>query len=113
MSLKIDEKMLTNEELLNMANNLYGLTNGKEKLKNYISYLGIYKSKRINFGNLNILIQSESAYSSSQELLDIIVQILINEKIIESNDIAKNMELRILNSQRNKKSLCDKNNSIF
>ena len=110
MSLKIDEKMLTNEELLNMANNLYGLTNGKEKLKNYISYLGIYKSKRINFGNLNILIQSESAYSSSQELLDIIVQILINEKIIESNDIAKNMDLRIWHSQRNKKDEAEKIN---
>ena len=38
MSLKIDEnreeKMLTNEELLNIADNLYGLKNGKEKLKN-------------------------------------------------------------------------------
>ena len=58
MSLKIDEnreeKMLTNEELLNIADNLYGLKNGKEKLKNYISYLNIYKNKRINFGNLNI-----------------------------------------------------------
>ena len=45
MSLKIDEnreeKMLTNEELLNIADNLYGLKNGKEKLKNYISYLNI------------------------------------------------------------------------
>lgn len=114
MSLKTDEngeeKMLTNEELLNMADNLYGLTNGKEKLKNYISYLDIYKNKRINFGNLNILIQSESAYSSSQELLDMIVQILINEKIIESNDIAKNMDLRILNSQRNKKDEAEKIN---
>lgn len=114
MSLKTDEngeeKMLTNEELLNMADNLYGLTNGKEKLKNYISYLDIYKNKRINFGNLNILIQSESAYSSSQELLDIIVQILINEKIIESKDIAKNMDLRILNSQRNKKDEAEKIN---
>ena len=90
MSLKIDEnrevKILTNEELLNMADNLFGLKNGKETLKNYISYLHIYKNKGINFGNLNILIQSESAYSSNQELLDIIAQILINENIIESKD---------------------------
>lgn len=95
MSLKIDEnrevKILTNEELLNMADNLFGLKNGKETLKNYISYLNIYKNKRINFGNLNILIQSESAYSSNQELLDIIAQILINENIIESKDKIANM----------------------
>lgn len=95
MSLKIDEnreeKMLTNEELLNMADNLFGLKNGKETLKNYISYLHIYKNKGINFGNLNILIQSESAYSSNQELLDIIAQILINENIIESKDKIANM----------------------
>ena len=114
MSLKIDEnrevKILTNEELLNIADNLYGLKNGKEKLKNYISYLNIYKNKRINFGNLNILIQSESAYSSNQELLDIIVKILINEKIIESKDIAKNMDLRIWHSQRNKKDEAEKIN---
>jgi len=95
MSLKIDEnrevKILTNEELLNMADNLFGLKNGKETLKNYISYLHIYKNKGINFGNLNILIQSESAYSSNQELLDIIAQILINENIIESKDKIANM----------------------
>lgn len=95
-----NDDFLTNEEIFLKANSIYGLQNGGKKLEEYSIFLNQIKEHKIDFGNMNILIQSESSYDSYEELLNLIIKLFVNEKVINNESDILNTELRIRESSR-------------
>ena len=75
---------LETEKILKETENIYGLKNGKEVLRNYVSYIEMRKNGKIDFGTYNILIQSDCEYNSAEEVVKIISMLLKNKGVINT-----------------------------
>lgn len=63
--------------------NIYGLDECKDIIKNYNSYIKL--KEKFNFGNYNILIKNKSQYNSSEKLIEVIYKLLKINNIINTN----------------------------
>ena len=75
---------LETEKILKETENIYGLKNGKEVLRNYASYIEMRKNGKIDFGTYNILIQSDCEYNSAEEVVKIVSMLLKNKVVINT-----------------------------
>ena len=75
------------EEILNRLDNLCGVVQNKEILKNMITYAKLKRNQVIEIGNFNIIIRNNSNYCIMNDLLKICAKILIKYNIIQNDKI--------------------------
>lgn len=95
---KTNDIILSNEEIFFEVNRIYGLANADKKLAEYTLYIEELRKKKIEYGNLNILIQSESSYDEDEKFLNLIIQLLINENVIKNRKDIERVEAKSLYS---------------
>ena len=75
----------TNEEILKELEEICGLKNCVDILRNYITFISLKKNNKIEFGTLNLYIRNPIEPEISEKLVDIIWRILKINEIIDSN----------------------------
>ena len=75
----------TNEEILKELEDICGLKNCIDILRNYITFILLKKNKKIEFGTFNFYVRNPIEPEISEKLVDIIWRILKNNEIIDSN----------------------------
>lgn len=87
MEVKI--KMVTNykldaedEKILNELDNLCGVVQNKEILKDMIVYTKLKQNNVLNFGNYNIIIRNDSSYNLLNGLLKVCAKIFMKYNIL-------------------------------
>ena len=75
------------EKILNELDNLCGVSQNKEVLKDLITYIKLKQNNEINFGNYNIIIRNDSSYNLLNDFLKVCTKILKKYNIIENEMI--------------------------
>ena len=83
--LKEYELNAEDERIIDELDNLCGVVQNKEILKDMIIYTKLRKNGEIDFGNYNILVRNDSDYLLLDDLLKVVGKILLRHHII-SND---------------------------
>ena len=83
--LKEYELNAEDERIIDELDNLCGVVQNKEILKDMIIYSKLRKNGEIDFGNYNILVRNDSDYLLLDDLLKVVGKILLRHHII-SND---------------------------
>ena len=83
--LKEYELNAEDERIIDELDNLCGVVQNKEILKDMIIYTKLRKNGEIDFGNYNILVRNNSDYLLLEDLLKVVGKILLRHHII-SND---------------------------
>lgn len=75
------------EKILNELDNLYGVVQNKEILREIILYIKLRQNNELDLGNYNIIIRNNSSYNLLNDLLKVCSKIFIKYKIIENEKI--------------------------
>ena len=86
------------EKILNELDNLYGVVQNKEILREIILYIKLRQNNELDLGNYNIIIRNNSSYNLLNDLLNVCSKIFIKYKIIENEKIC--YLDKIINSRR-------------
>ena len=72
-------------QILNKTKTIFGLEKCYEDLKNYAAFVKMKKQGVLDFGSYNMLIVNKSEYKSTDELVEIIKDILKAEGIVKTS----------------------------
>ena len=86
------------EKILNELDNLCGVVQNKEVLKDIILYIKLKQNNELDFGNYNIIVRNNSSYNLLNDLIKVCAKIFIKYKIIENDKIC--YLDKIMNSRR-------------
>ena len=86
------------EKILNELDNLCGVVQNKEVLKDIILYAKLKENNQLDFGNYNIIVRSDSFYNLLDDLLKVCSKVFMKYKIIENDKIC-HLD-KIINSRR-------------
>ena len=86
------------EKILNELDNLCGVVQNKEVLKDIILYIKLKQNNELDFGNYNIIVRNNSSYNLLNDLIKVCAKIFIKYKIIENDKIC--YLDKIINSRR-------------
>ena len=75
------------EKILNELDNLYGVVQNKEILREIILYIKLRQNNELDLGNYNIIIRNNSSYNLLNDSLKVCSKIFIKYKIIENEKI--------------------------
>lgn len=75
------------EKILNELDNLCGVVQNKEVLKDIILYIKLKQNNELDFGNYNIIVRNNSSYNLLDNLLKVCAKIFIKHNIIENDKI--------------------------
>ena len=75
------------EKILDELDNLCGVIQNKEVLKDIILYTKLKQDKKIDFGNYNIIIRSDTSYDILKDFLKVCAKIFMKYKIIKNDKI--------------------------
>ncbi len=75
------------EEILNELDNLCGVVQNKEILREIILYIKLHQNNELDLGNFNILIRNNSSYNLLNDFVKIIAKIFFKYNIIENDRI--------------------------
>ena len=75
------------EKILNELDNLCGVSQNKEILKDIILYIKLKQNNELDFGNYNIIIRNSSSYNLLSDLLKVCAKIFIKYNIIKNDKI--------------------------
>lgn len=75
------------EKILNELDNLCGVSQNKEILKDIILYIKLKQNNELDFGNYNIIIRNSSSYNLLNDLLKVCAKIFIKYNIIKNDKI--------------------------
>lgn len=84
---ELNKEIVRKNELLRMLDNIRGIDKNKEKIKNYIKYVELNKNTKINYGNLNVLINCNSEFIEAEKLVELIEECLRINNIISSKQL--------------------------
>ncbi len=88
------------EKLIGELDNLCGVIQNKEVLRDMILYIKLKQNNELNLGNYNILIRNNSSYNLISDLIKICSKIFLKYNIIENDRIC--YLDKILNSRNDK-----------
>ena len=75
------------EKILKELDNLCGVVQNKEVLRDLILFIQLRKNNQLNFGNYNIIVRNNSSYNLLNDLLKVCSKIFIKYNIIENEKI--------------------------
>ena len=75
------------EKIISELDNLCGVIQNKEILKDMILYIKLKQNNELNLGNYNILIRNNSSYNLLSDLIKICSKIFLKYNIIENDRI--------------------------
>lgn len=75
------------ERILNELDNLCGVVQNKEVLRDIILYIKLKQNNALDFGNYNIIVRNNSSYNLLNDLLNVCSKIFLKYNIIENNRI--------------------------
>lgn len=79
------KELLDEQKLLEEVNQIYGISDSKNVIRNYAIYLKLRHERIIKFGNYNVLIRNMTEYNYSKELLiENICKLLKLNKVINT-----------------------------
>ena len=87
------------EKIIEELDNLCGVIQNKQVLKNMITYARLREKEKIDFGNFNLIIRNNSSYNMVDDLLKICKKIFLKYNIIQNDKIC--YLDRITNGRRN------------
>lgn len=86
------------EKILNELDNLCGVVQNKEVLKDIILYIKLKQNNELDFGNYNIIVRNNSSYNLLNDLLKVCAKIFMKYHIIENEKIC--YLDKVINSRR-------------
>ena len=86
------------EKILRELDNLLGVVQNKEVLRDMILYIKLKENNELDFGNYNLIIRNNSSYNLLNDLLKLCSKVFIKYNIIE-NDRICHLD-QIINSRR-------------
>ena len=86
------------EKIINELDNLCGVVQNKEVLRDIIIYIKLKQNNKLDFGNYNIIIRNNSSYNLLNDLLKVCSKVFIKYNIIENERIC--YLDKIINSRR-------------
>ena len=86
------------EKILKELDNLCGVVQNKEVLKDIILYIKLRENNQLDFGNYNIIVRNNSSYNLLNDLLKVCAKIFMKYSIIENEKIC--YFDKIINSRR-------------
>lgn len=86
------------EKILKELDNLCGVVQNKEVLKDIILYIKLRENNQLDFGNYNIIIRNNSSYNLLDDLLKVCSKVFMKYNIIENDGIC--YLDKIINSRR-------------
>ena len=75
------------EMIINELDNLYGVVQNKEVLRDLILYIKLKQNNELDFGNYNIIVRNDSSYNVLNDLIKVCAKIFLKYNIIENNNI--------------------------
>ncbi len=72
------------EKILNELDNLCGVFQNKEVLRDIIYYIKLKEKNELDFGNYNIIVRNDSSYNLLNDLLKVCCKIFLKYNIIEN-----------------------------
>lgn len=75
------------EEILNELDNLYGVVQNKEVLRDIITYAKLKEAHKLDFGNYNIIIRNDSSYNLLDDFLKVCAKLFMKYNIISNDKI--------------------------
>ena len=75
------------EEIIDELDNMCGVIQNKDTLKNMILYFKLRKNNMIDFGNNNVVIRNDSNYYILDDFIKICSKIFLKYKVISNNKI--------------------------
>ena len=75
------------EAIINGLDNLFGVVQNKEVLRNIIIFSKLKRDDEINTGNFNIIIRNNSDYNLLEDFLRICTKLFVKNNIIENDYI--------------------------
>lgn len=75
------------ESIIEELDNLFGVVQNKEVLKNMIIYSKLRKHNQIQFGNYNMIIRNKSSYNLIQDFLKVCAKLFVKNEIIPNDQI--------------------------
>ena len=82
--LKLDSE---DEKILEELDNICGVSQNKEVLRDLIFYIKLKQNNELDFGNYNIIIRNNSSYNLLNDFLKVCSKIFMKYNIIENNKI--------------------------
>lgn len=86
------------EKIINELDNLCGVVQNKEVLKDIVFYIKLKQNKELDLGNYNIIIRNNSSYNLLNDLIKVCAKIFLKYNIIENDRIC--YLDKIVNSRR-------------
>lgn len=86
------------EKILNELDNLCGVIQNKEVLRDIILYIKLKQNNELDFGNYNIIIRNNSSYNLLNDLIKVCAKVFLKYNIIENDKIC--YLDKIVNSRR-------------
>ena len=78
---------LEDEKIISELDNLCGVIQNKEILRDIILYIQLRKNNELNLGNYNILVRNNSSYNLLNDLIKVCSKIFLKYHIIENDRI--------------------------
>ena len=75
------------EKILDELDNLCGVIQNKEVLKDMILYIKLRQDGKVNFGNYNIIIRNDTSYDILKDFLKVCIKIFIKYNIVKNDKI--------------------------
>lgn len=75
------------EKIIDELDNLFGVIQNKEVLKNMVIYSKLREDNEVKFGNYNIIIRNDSSYSLLKDFLNVCAKLFIKNNIIPNDKI--------------------------
>lgn len=75
------------EKIIDELDNLFGVIQNKEVLKNMIIYSKLKENNQIQFGNYNIIIRNDSSYNLLKDFLKVCAKLFVKHQIINNDKI--------------------------
>ena len=86
------------EKILNELDNLCGVVQNKEVLRDIILYIKLKQNNELDFGNYNIIVRNKSSYNLLNDLLKVCSKIFVKYNIVKNDRIC--YLDKIINSRR-------------
>lgn len=75
------------EKILNELDNLCGVVQNKEVLKDIIIYTKLKQNNELDFGNYNIIIRNDSSYNLLNDFLKVCAKIFMKYNIVQNDNV--------------------------
>ena len=87
------------EEILKELDDLCGVVQNKDVLRDIILYIKLKQNNELDFGNYNIIVRNNSSYNLLNDLLKVCAKIFMKYNIIQNDNIC--FLDKVINSRRN------------